>query len=163
MAHTTPMLIFLYVLLCHLITWINGTGLDTEQNPYSFHLFENFEVTKIVYEEEANLVKIIQEIKEKLLQRKSHIEKYLQSERTQNDLHSLKDGLRIMTPLKNYLPALNKTTSEFPRMNDMDGAVNGMIQLQFAYHLNLTALSEHGLVEYLNSHGSTIQFNSFER
>jgi preprotein translocase subunit Sss1 len=41
--------------------------------------------------------------------------------------------------------------------------IKGMIRLKFAYDLNLTALTEHGTVEYLNSRGSREKFDAYER
>jgi prolyl 4-hydroxylase len=154
-------IIFLLILLvANVIHYSNGEIYDQ----YNFHLFENFEVTKNVYQEESNLLKTIEKVKETLQQRKNYIENYLKAIKCdKTDLNSLKDDLSKVTPLMDYFHDLNKTTSEFPTLLDFSGAVKGMIRVQFAYKLNLTALTENGLLEYLNSHGTRIQFNTHER
>jgi uncharacterized protein YutE (UPF0331/DUF86 family) len=46
-------------------------------NPNDFHLFENFEVTKIVYQQEFKLIEKLQEIRNILVQRQEKIRRYV--------------------------------------------------------------------------------------
>jgi hypothetical protein len=117
----------LFFFCCHwFFTISNGNFLDSE---YNFQLFEDFEGTKTVYQDEAKLVKTIQEVKESLLQKKKHIQNYLKTKNYGNkmqNLLNLQDGFNTATPLKSYFPAINTTTSEFPTELDLYGSIKGI-------------------------------------
>lgn len=62
-----------------------------------------------------------------------------------------------------YLSEFNNLTNEFPSFKDLDGAMKGIVRLQSAYELNLTAISERGRVEYTDQYGQYVGFDCYER
>ena len=137
---------------------------EIENNPNTFHMFENFDLTKNVYINETKIVKHLLEIKRRLQARKEVIEKFMDSqEKNYQKLH--KSFLKLHeNPWK--MEKIQILTGDFPdeRMStDYIGSCQAIIKLQFAYQMNLTELSENGRIQYLNSDGQIINFDSFER
>jgi hypothetical protein len=111
-------------LLSQLSVIINGQTLrDIEKNPNNFHLFENFVLTKAVYQQEFQLIEKLQEIKNTLEQRREKIRKYL--DWTKNNpnpnpikvdlnLSELKTDLNQLKPFRKYLSELNETSNDLP-------------------------------------------------
>jgi hypothetical protein len=171
--------------MLYLLSIVNGQSeRDIANNPYDFHLFENFEVTKIVYQQEFKLIEKLQEIRNILVQRQEKIRKYLDLaknshkdsnsvdhpieafglvQRVTLNLTELQMDLKQLKPVRKSLSELNETIKDFPTNQDYDGALKGIVRLQIAYQLNLTALSDKGRVEYKDVHGQTVGFDCYEK
>ena len=64
--------------------------------PNSFHMFENFELTKKVYINETKIVKHLQELKQNLLRRKQIIDNLIDFTKKCQDVHHPIEAFNIM-------------------------------------------------------------------
>ena len=133
---------------------------ELKNNPYNYYMFENFEMCKEVYKTESlELVPKIQLIRNMLEQRKQFIEKYLESKEIINNLNNLKS--KQWEQEQGITPEPNKTY--FPTDQDYEGATLGLVRLVRTYQVNLTLLSDYGLVQYQGTTTNQKMFNSYER
>ena len=54
---------------------------EIQNNPNNFHMFENFELTKVVYINESKLLNILKKIHENLAERKKHLNKLMENQK----------------------------------------------------------------------------------
>jgi hypothetical protein len=111
-------------LLGQLSVIINGQTLrEIENNPNNFHLFENFVLTKTVYQQEFQLIEKLQEIKNTLEQRREKIRKYLDWTKNNPNPNPIKVALNLtelqtdlnqLKPFRTYLSELNETSNDLP-------------------------------------------------
>ena len=133
---------------------------ELKNNPYNYYMFENFEMCKEVYKTESlELVPKIQLIRNMLEQRQKIVEKYLESKEIINNLNNLKR--KQWEQEQGITPEANKTY--FPTDQDYEGATLGLVRLVRTYEVNLTLLSDHGLVQYQGTTTNQKMFNSYER
>ena len=133
---------------------------ELKNNPYNYYMFENFEMCKEVYKMESlELVPKIQLIRNMLEQRKKIIENYLESKEIINNLNNLRS--KQWEEEQGITPEANKTY--FPTDQDYEGATLGLVRLVRTYQVNLTLLSDHGLVQYQGTTTNQKMFNSYER
>ena len=131
---------------------------EINNNPYNYHMFENFEMCKEVYKMESlELVPKIQLIRNTLEQRKDLIGKYLKSKKEIFIKNLLKES-RVWEQDK-----LEEAKIHFPTDQDYEGALSGMVRLVRTYQVNLTVLSDNGIVQYQGTTTNQKSFNSYER
>ncbi len=143
----------------YLLGVVNGqTADEIANNPNNFHMFENFVHTKNVYVNETKIVSKLKAVQEILLQRKKLVQDLLESKKLKKlELASKSEEIRH---IKSQLEAWQEG---FPGQLDFQGALGGLVRLQFAYEFNLKTLTKHGIVKYKDFNGFTRQFNCHER
>jgi hypothetical protein len=79
MAATTNNLLFV-LLFVNLLSLINGqTQREIDNNPNDFHLFENFDLTKSIYQQEFKFVEKLQQLQKHLIKKQTKIRDFLKT------------------------------------------------------------------------------------
>lgn len=156
-------LITVCILLIYSKTTSGQTAKEIHSNPYNFYLFENFELTKLVHRNESKIITNLKLIVEILSEKEKTIQFILEGLKTKNSkipakkLADLKDGIF------SQLAAIRELYNEFPNQVDYTGAANGLLRLAFNYEFNFTALSDLGLLEFIDAEGNKKSFSCHEK
>ena len=97
---------------------------------YSFDMFENFEGTKNVYLQEANVVQKLMNLKTMILETKNKIKTFMEISKQDNIADILMDFRKVINlVLKNQREnsiKMIKITNQYPSKQDMIGAIKGI-------------------------------------
>lgn len=68
------------MLFVNLLSLINGqTQREIDNNPNDFHLFENFDLTKSIYQQEFKFVEKLQQLQKHLIKKQTKIRDFLKT------------------------------------------------------------------------------------
>ena len=88
-------------------------------NPNNFHMFENFELTRIIYQNETKIVEKLKEMKEILLQKKALIEKILEQRKSKDQVSKTVQLLKSsVASMKSDFAQIKDLSYEFPNTLD---------------------------------------------
>ena len=153
------------VLICGPYFVCGQTKRDIGNN--DFHMFENFELTKSLYINETQIVEKLRSFHENLMERKNHLQKLLQHiTSSRDDVNQQFNKLAHMKKRKSIRSAFSEIkdlSQELPISKDYEGSIRAIVRLQFAYHMNLTELSENGRIRYISSDGELISIENYEK
>ena len=120
-------MLLLYISI--ILYWSNFTcGQTTDEilnNPNNFHMFENFELTRIIYQNETKIVEKLKEMKETLLQKKALIEKILEQRKSKDQVSKTVQLLKSsVASMKSDFAQIKDLSYEFPNTLDYVGMYN---------------------------------------
>ena len=127
-----------------LFTFLQCGTCDVSENPYSFHLFENFEGNLRTFKSELQLMKSLQEYKMKLLKIKEKIKemKFQKLKYHRAPVESFKFLMKHFAFKREFVKNINqvkKMENDFTEnqinttLTDYHGALNGLVLLQDTY------------------------------
>ena len=135
----TKMDLKLYIQVLFCTNFVHSqTQREIQNNPNSFHMFENFEMTKNVYINETKIVKHLQELKQNLLRRKQIIDQLIDFTKKCQDVNhpieafnimklvtlnftQLKSEMKGVKPKEEFLNDIPKLSQDFPTTKDWEG------------------------------------------
>lgn len=131
---------------------------EIDGQKFDFKLFENVDGSIKVYQQEKLLIGKLKDIREELKTAKKSMK---------NNLHKsdILTALKAMKmSIKSTFENVQNLTSEFPRVEDFDGAIRGLFAIFYTYQFNLTEAMQSGKFEYFDAtKGHIRSFESHEK
>ena len=118
----------LFVLICAPYFVCGQTAREIANNPNNFHMFENFELTKSLYNNETKIVNKLRELRANLVKKQKILTKLLENsfEKGSDYYKSLLQVTILaltkkLTPVKSVSTDINNLSEELPKVIDYAG------------------------------------------
>ena len=127
-------------------------------NRYAFLLFEDYESCKVVYKQEHQLVKKLQDLRKLLVETKEKLLAQQKKKISEIDIKTYVEDVKM------FNDTIEQETLQFPKdEEELIAATKGMMILFYAYPINITASVLDGHLQYLDSTGFKHTYPSYER
>lgn len=126
---------------------------------FDFKLFENVDGSSKVYQQEKVLIEKLKGIREKF-----RLVKTVMKNVDDYDLQNVANCLQnLKMDVEKWQENVQNETSEFPRIEDFDGAIRGLFTIFYTYHFNLTQSMHSGKFEFVDANKQLRTFESYEK